>query len=122
TVREIDRLATLFDEVTHVAWLYPGRAPDSTIAYEATNIRLVPVAPSGGSGWRARLGILAAWPKYALTILQQMRQTDVVQVRCPANIGLLAILLLALVRRPHLRWVKYAGDWSPQSKEAASYK
>ncbi len=122
TVREIDQLATLFDEVTHLAWFYPGTAPESAIAYEAANIRLALVTPSGGGGWRARLGILAAWPKYARTILQQLRQADAVHVRCPANISLLAIWLLSLLRHPRLRWFKYAGNWSPEGAEPVSYK
>jgi glycosyltransferase involved in cell wall biosynthesis len=34
---------------------------------------------------------------------------------------LLAIVLLALVRSPRIRWVKYAGNWRPRRGEAWSY-
>jgi glycosyltransferase involved in cell wall biosynthesis len=54
--------------------------------------------------------------------LQQLRQADVIHVRCPANISQLAIILLALRRHPRRRWFKYAGNWMPQDNEAMSYK
>ncbi len=46
TVRELDYLAELFDEVTHIAPLYNDPPPDSAFAYTATNIRLRPVTPA----------------------------------------------------------------------------
>jgi glycosyltransferase involved in cell wall biosynthesis len=50
-------------------------------------------------------------------MLRELRKVDAVHVRCPANIPLLAIILLALRRKPGLRWVKYAGNWTPTGSE-----
>jgi glycosyltransferase involved in cell wall biosynthesis len=120
TVREIDHLASLFDEVVHIAPLHSG-APESALAYESSNVQFLPVPPSGGERLFEKLSVLARVPLYARTILKELSRADVVHVRCPANISLLAIVLLAMVRRPRLRWVKYAGNWSPESGEAWSY-
>jgi glycosyltransferase involved in cell wall biosynthesis len=58
---------------------------------------------------------------YIRTILKELPTADVVHVRCPANISLLAIVLLGLVRHPRARWVKYAGNWRPDGHESWSY-
>ncbi len=121
TVRELDRLARLFDELVHVAPLHEGPAPASALPYEAKNIRHVPVRPAGGTSVGAKLGVLGAWPQYLRVILPELRRCDVVHVRCPSNIGLLTILLLALRRTPRRRWIKYAGNWRPSTAEAPSY-
>ena len=121
TVREIDRLASLFDELVHVAPLHPGPAPASALSYEARNVRHVPVRPSGGTTLLAKLGLLGAWAGYARTILRELRRCDTVHVRCPSNIGLLTILLLAVRRRPQSRWIKFAGNWHPDRTDNMSY-
>lgn len=122
TLREIDYLATLFDEVVHVAPLHDEPAPASSLPYTAANVCLVPVRPAGGAGLQAKLGILAAWFDYARVIVGELRRTDAVHVRCPANISLLALLLLTLRRRPEKRWIKYAGNWQPVGPEPFSYR
>jgi glycosyltransferase involved in cell wall biosynthesis len=122
TVREISRLALLFDELVHVAPLHHGPAPASALPYEAANVRLVPVRPAGGETAGAKLGVLRVWPDYLRTLLKELRRCDVVHVRCPSNIGLLAILLLALRRTPRRRWIKYAGNWRPIAPEWRSYE
>lgn len=121
TIREIDALGSLFQTVTHIAPLYDVAAPASAMAYEAVNIQLHPVMPSGGERWRDKIGILRRWPHYARTMIREFRRADVAHVRAPANISLLALLLLAGWRRPALRWAKYAGDWSGPPAEPSSY-
>lgn len=121
TVREIDYLAELFDEVTHVATLYTGPAPSSALPYTAPNVRPRLVAPAGGDSMAAKLGILTAYPAYASVIREEMRRADAVHVRCPANISLLALLLLRRAGEPPYRWVKYAGNWRPEGDEPWSY-
>jgi glycosyltransferase involved in cell wall biosynthesis len=121
TVLEIDRLARLFDHIVHVAPLHDGAAPASALPYQSGRVRLRAVSPSGGNGIGAKLGIVARTPGYVGTMLGELFHADVVQVRCPANISLLAIVLLALLRHPRLRWVKYAGTWAPGEKRPWSY-
>jgi hypothetical protein len=50
TVREIDHLANLFDEIIHIAMLHTGPAPDSAIAYQSPRVKLCPVPVR----WRER--------------------------------------------------------------------
>ena len=122
TVREIDRLASLFDELVHVAPLHPGPAPASALPYAAANVRHAAVRPSGGTSLFSKLGMLATWPAYARVILRELRSCDTVHVRCPSNIGLLTILLLAPRRTPESRWIKFAGNWRPESPDNMSYE
>jgi glycosyltransferase involved in cell wall biosynthesis len=121
TIREIDTLATLFDEVVHVAHLHPGAAPSSALPYQSPRVvpRLLP--PSGGSRLVDKLKVLAQYPGYLHAIVREIRAADVVHVRSPANISLLALLCLAILRKPHRRWIKYAGNWQPDQHEPRSY-
>jgi glycosyltransferase involved in cell wall biosynthesis len=121
TVRELDALAELFDEVAHIATIYPGPPPAGMLPYAASNIRLQLVPPAGGDSAAAKIGILAAYPHYARVIGQELRRADTVHVRCPANISLLALLLLQRAKEPPYRWVKYAGNWQPDGEEPWAY-
>lgn len=111
TVREIDHLASLFEQVVHVAPLHPGRPPADVQPYAAP-VRHVPVPPAGGERLRDKWSVLRAAPSYARAIRHELSRCDAVHVRCPANISLIALLLLAGSSRPAKRWVKYAGDWN----------
>jgi glycosyltransferase involved in cell wall biosynthesis len=122
TVREIDELSTLFDSVVHIAPMYAEAAPASAIAYQSPRVRLRAVAPAGGERFVDKLGIPLRYPGYVGAILREARVADIIHVRAPANISLLALLLLGLLRHPPSRWVKYAGDWSGGNSEPWSYR
>lgn len=121
TVQEIDHLATLFESVRHVACLHNEPAPANSLPYNSEKVHLVPVAPAGGTKLAAKLQILLKFPEYAKTIWRELEGADVVHIRCPANISLLAVLLVSLRRRPIRRWIKYAGEWQRTTKEPLSY-
>ncbi len=121
TVREIDQIATRFDSVRHIACLHEAAAPASDIAYEASNVELVPVPPSGSPGIRGKFGVLRASPRYVRAMLRELPRADMVHVRGPAHIALLAMLLLSLRQRPTARWFKYAGNWRPEEPDSPSY-
>ena len=120
TVREIDYLAEIFDEIVHIAPLHPGPVPPNALAYASKRIRLRPVKPAGGNSLRQKIGILGVAPDYARAISQEMRMADVVHVRCPAAISLVALFMLKLSHKPRCRWVKYAGSWRPAGQESWS--
>lgn len=121
TIRELDQLAGRFARVRHVACLYPGDAPTSAIPYRASNIELVPVPPAGGDGLRGKLGVLRVGPHYARTIHRELLDADMVHVRAPANIAIVAMAMLWFRRAPRMRWFKYAGNWSPRDHDHATY-
>lgn len=121
TVREIDALASLFEELVHVAPLHRVRAPESAIAYRSPRVRFVPVPPAGGARLEDKIRILRTAPSYLRTIFRELRRCDLVHVRCPANISAMAVLLLILTGRPERRWIKYAGSWTSRPGEPWSY-
>jgi glycosyltransferase involved in cell wall biosynthesis len=122
TVREIDWLATLFDRIVHVAPLHPGPPPREALPYRAANVRVLPVAPSGGRSPLARAGLVAAAPSYLRAIRSALEGTDAVHVRLPSNIGALAVVALAVREAPAARWYKYAGNWLPHRHEPLSFR
>jgi glycosyltransferase involved in cell wall biosynthesis len=121
TVQEIDHIASKFEEVRHLACLHPEPPPRSSLAYSSKNVRLIPLPPAGGEKWKDKLGILRLSPLYLRTILKELHLSEAIHIRCPANIPLLAIILLTLFRIPYWRWVKYAGNWQPDGREPWSY-
>ena len=121
TVRELDYLSELFDEVVHVAPVYGEAAPGSALPYTSPRLRLRPVAPAGGETLRAKLDVARLYPAYVAAIRDELGRADAVHVRCPANISMLALALLRAARRPGPRWVKYAGNWQPGGGEPWSY-
>jgi glycosyltransferase involved in cell wall biosynthesis len=122
TVQEIDQLATLFEEVRHLGCLHSETAPASALPYRSSNVTFLPLPPAGGSSLKDKLGILGFARTYLREIRRELPNADVVHVRCPANIPLFAIIQLALTRHPKRRWVKYAGNWRPEGREAWSYR
>ena len=121
TIRELDHLATRFDEVRHIAFLYREAAPRSALAYASPRIELVPVPPAGSPGVLGKLDVLRTSPIYIRTITRELRNADFVHVRAPANIALLAMLVLQVRQHPAGRWFKYAGNWMPEGRESPSY-
>ncbi len=121
TAREISYLSTLFDSVRHVGCLHAGDAPALMLPYVSDRVTLVPLPPTGGATLGEKLRILLNAPLYLSTITRELRNTDVVHVRCPANTPLMSVILLAFRKSPHKRWIKYAGNWNPDGPEAWSY-
>jgi glycosyltransferase involved in cell wall biosynthesis len=122
TARELDELATLFDEIVHVAPVHAGPPPAMGARYDSGRIRMRPVRPAGGAGIVAKAGIFRRVPRWVTAIRTELRHADAVHVRCPANISLIALFVIALTRRPLPRWIKYAGNWSPTTRDAAAYR
>jgi glycosyltransferase involved in cell wall biosynthesis len=122
TLREIDHLATLFEEVVHIATLVNAPAPRIAAPYRAPNVRARLLPASGGATFLRKLGSLFCLPRYLWAIIAELRHADAVHVRCPAFISLLALLCLCLTKRPQRRWLKYAGNWAPDRSDPLSYR
>jgi glycosyltransferase involved in cell wall biosynthesis len=121
TVREIDALTAIFDEIIHIGCLHQEQAPLSSLPYDSGRVRFIPLEPAGGSSWRDKLKIIRLTPGYIRVIREWLPQCDVVHVRCPANIPLISLFVLIFSKTPKYRWIKYAGNWHPKKKEALSY-
>lgn len=122
TATEISYLSNIFEEVTHIGCLHSGTAPDLFLPYRCDNIKFVPLVPTGGKHFWNKLQILMYVPVYAQQILRELSKADVVHIRAPANIPLIAVVLLAFVQNPKIRWIKYAGNWQPDKPDALSYR
>ena len=121
TVQELDHLATRFDEVRHIATLHGGEAPASFLPYRHDHVELVGVTPRGGDRFIDKLEFLAAVPGYASVMLRELARADVVHLRCPANLPMLAASLLPFVHVPAARWIKYGGNWRPAKRDSIAF-
>ncbi len=108
-VLQLDRWAELFDEVVICAPLDPSPPPVGFGPYQAQNIRIVPLARGGGNRLRDKVAMLRLLPSWAWTTRRVARTTDAVHIRCPCNIGLVA--LLSTWRATPRRYALYAGVW-----------
>lgn len=113
TIRELDELTLLFDEVIHIACLYPTPAPKSAMPYSSGKVKFVSIPPYGGPGWRNKLGILLKAPQIIAAVFRELRQADVFQFRAPTSMGVYLIPLLSLLTRKK-GWFKYAGNWGQE--------
>lgn len=122
TVNEINALSEIFESIRHIGCLHDGNVPSNALPYQSDRITFVPLPPAGGNNISSKIDILKKAPAYVKTILKELSTVDVVHIRCPANIGLIAIMILFFIRYPKLRWAKYAGSWQSYSEEPLSYK
>lgn len=122
TIRELDHLAGLFDELVHLAPLYTGRPPESSLPYSSKKIKFIPVKPAGGDGFKDKLSIFGAVPVWLKAMRHEINSADAIHIRCPAGISLIALFAQKLWGRGKPSWVKYAGNWKPSNKEFWSYR
>lgn len=121
TIVEINHLATLFDQVVHIAPIHSGETPNSSLPYTAHNIKFVPVSPSGGEKLFQKFDILYNFPSYLKKIQNEINAADLIHIRCPAAISIAALIARALWGTDKPCWIKYAGNWHPESTEPFSY-
>jgi glycosyltransferase involved in cell wall biosynthesis len=108
-VMQLDRWAELFDQVVICAPVEPGPVPVDFAPYTADNITVVPLTSGGGNTVRAKLGMLRLLPGWVRTTRRVARSVDAVHLRCPSNIGLIAIF--STWRATRFRHGFYAGVW-----------
>lgn len=115
TINEINYLSDYWEEVIHVACLYPVQPPKSSLPYTKKNITFVPISPYGGKGFLKKMGILFKMPKIIFTVKSQLKGVSEVQLRTPTAMGLFLLPLFTWVwKRNFLFWVKFAGDWEQE--------
>lgn len=111
TVRELNFLSRYF-QIVHVAPQQPDATIPLSYAEVDPGITVVPTINRGGHGLMAKFRVLFDSLDYVKIILKQVPKADIVHVRCPANISLVALLVLMFFTRKK-KWIKYAGDWKP---------
>lgn len=119
-VREVSAWAHLFGEVRIAAPVVNGPPPDDCAAFTSANITLAPMPATGGPERWDKFRQILLVPLLAVRLITQMIWADAIQVRCPSNLGVLAVPLAPLfARRLHC---KYAGMWGVFEGEPWSSK
>jgi len=113
TIREVNYLATQFDEIYHCAPLHKGIAPPSSITYASSNIHFVALKPSGGIGVVDKLSVIWRAPHNIKVVRDTLKRVDVFQLRVPTGIGVYMIPYLNLFVKKN-GWFKYAGNWAEE--------
>jgi glycosyltransferase involved in cell wall biosynthesis len=108
-VNQLDRWAELFDEIVLCAPLDPGPPPPGFGPYRSSNLRIEPLRKAGGNTRVAKLGLLGHIVPWALATRRVARSVDAVHLRCPCNIGLVAIF--STWKAGCKRYAMYAGVW-----------
>lgn len=122
TVREMDYLSTLFDELIHIAPLHNESAPGSALPYKSPKVKYLPVKPVGGPRILDKIMILFHSITYLRVFVKELKCVDAVHIRAPANIAIFAMIAIAFLPYPKLRWIKFAGNWKPDKPDALSYR
>jgi glycosyltransferase involved in cell wall biosynthesis len=121
TVQELDHISSIVDELIHVCFLHSGVAPGSALPYSSKNVKTILLPAAGGQSIYAKMRLLRLLPLYARVVWREMQRADIIHVRAPASMALIAVILLALSRKPGYRWIKYAGNWMPEVSDGWSY-
>jgi len=122
TIREIDQLGHLFDDIVHLAPLHPGSPPNSSLPYQNPNVHFHSVKAAGGNGLMDKLEILRQIPGWLAAMKSEMRIADTIHIRCPAGIGIVALIAARLWAKEKPIWVKYGGSWEAYPSQPFSYK
>jgi len=127
TVREIDVLSQLFDEIVHVTPLYTGMDEFAMAPYRASNVVVRFLRQAGGDNLRDKLGVFLALRSWSHAIGDELRRDPdaIVHVRGPSSVALFAVLRAAALRDRPIHWFKYAGNWQPNADldyDAWSYR
>jgi len=114
-VNQLDRWATMFDEVVLCAPLDDGPPPAGYAPYASGNLSIQPLRSGGGNTLLAKVGLLGRILPWAYRTRRVARSVDAVHLRCPSNIGLVAIL--STWKAVRHRYALYAGVWQDYAGE-----
>ena len=115
TVREINQIATHFDKIYHIGCLHKGTPPSSSLEYIGENIEFVPLPPSGGDTFWAKLSVLRTMPTVIRAVSSVISKIDYFQLRLPTGMGNYLLPWLILKKPKTMFWVKFAGNWAQKN-------
>lgn len=118
-VAQLDHWGSLFERMVLCGPLLPGPPPSGFAPYQTPGVELVALPRAGGNNLRAKLAMLPMVPGWAWRTRRVARTVDAVHLRCPCNIGLVAIFSTWRAT-PH-RYAIYAGVWRSYAGEPRSF-
>jgi glycosyltransferase involved in cell wall biosynthesis len=119
-VNQLDRWAELFDEVVVCAPLCDGPPPKGFAPYRSPKFRIEPIPQGGGNDLRSKLAMLRLIIPWARATRRVARSVDAVHLRCPCNVGLVAIV--STWRAVPRRYAMYAGVWHDYAGEPRFFR
>lgn len=119
-VGQLEQWARFFDVVELCGVLHAGAPPPGFAPYRSGNFVLSPLRGGGGSTLRTKLGLVPLALHWWLRTRAVARRSDAVHLRCPCNVGLVALASTRGVVR--LRYAHYAGVWREYANEPRSYR
>jgi hypothetical protein len=118
--REIEVWADLFSEVVVAGTLRHEAPPADCTMFAHPNIKVVPVFEAGGDGVKAKVLQLFCLPLILGQLFYYMLMADAIQIRCPADLGLLGAIFGPLFSRNLV--AKYATQWLPFANEPLAWR
>jgi glycosyltransferase involved in cell wall biosynthesis len=121
-VREMDFWFNKVDEIEIIAPLKKYNRSDLLLSYkEQSKIIFREIPELHFKSLKSIVPTIISIPKIIIKIFRLMNSSDHIHLRCPGNIGLLAVI--AQIFFPSkTKTAKYAGNWDPESKQPFSYK
>lgn len=120
-VREMNIWLTHVDNTILVAPLNLNKKSEIEEYYLSKNIDFRRVGSFDFLSFISIVKALFNIPKILLEIYKAMRESDHIHLRCPGNMGLLGCIVQIFFPKK-IKTAKYAGNWSPDSKQPFSYK
>ncbi len=111
TIREINYLSQIFEEIYHLAPLHDECAPPSSQAYTSKKIKFIPLKPYGGEKLSDKFSILTTAFYNLKKVKYILNKVDWVQFRAPTAMGIYILPYLSFKKFPE-KWIKYAGNWN----------
>lgn len=113
TVTEINHLLAVFDKIVHVAVLYGGSPPLSTLPYHSKRIEFIGLPVVGGTGILKKMEVIWQAPHILKVIHKALKDSTHFQFRAPTGIGVYVIPYLICFSSKK-GWFKYAGNWKQE--------
>lgn len=111
TISELNHLLDVFETIYHVAMLYDGLPPPSSLPYTSDRIIFVPIPTVGGKAFKDKFKILLKSVAVIKIVNSTLKQVDCFQLRTPTGIGVFLIPYLTFFSSKK-GWYKYAGNWN----------
>lgn len=118
--REIQPWAGLFEKVLIAAPCRKVPPPNDCLPFSSPNISIFPQKETGGRTFGKKMMLIASIPQHLLGLTRAMRKGEVIQVRCPCNLGLLGAVLAPLFSKYLI--AIYAGQWNGYRGEPISVR
>lgn len=119
-VAQLDCWGALFDRMVLCGPLLPGPPPSGFGPYATPGVELVELRRAGGNTPLAKLGLVPRLPGWIWRTRRVARSVDAVHLRCPCNIGMVAIF--STWRAARYRYAIYAGVWRSYAGEPRFFR